>query len=398
MQVFIPCSFQDICQAEHGQERLRIDKEQNSFLLIHLRRGMVRTSLPTGIYLLALSLFCACGCIAEETSFEISSTGTITYIDLEGGFYGLVTSDGVKYLPLDLPDEFKQDGLKVDFSGVIDPDIMTIQMWGQPLKILSITNNQGFIISDSWYDGEEDLSSEQEMEQATLLLRSSAALSKTLDDFDAKIAEHAAEMKGLNLKDEDIRPYLQKICEENPAVLLVSILDRTGTIIQISHARFDSSIGVNVRDQPLVDSVVINPVPGMSNIIKCIEGEDVIDIIYPLYSSSLSVTGYLSVLAEPALLVESALGSLTKEKEMTIMVTQPDGTLIGYSGELPLSSFSDNTTVQKISGVGTSPAASYVAGHDMLSLGESVSPGKEKYPVYWNTVSLHGTPWRVLVF
>ena len=163
------------------------------------------------------------------------------------------------------------------------------------------------------------ISSEKEMEQATLLLRSSAALSKTLDDFDAKIAEHAAEMKGLNLKDEDIRPYLQKICEENPAVLLVSILDRTGTIIQISHARFDSSIGVNVRDQPLVDSVINNPVPGMSNIIKCIEGEDVIDIIYPLYSSSLSAG--LSVLAEPLFWWRVHL-FINKEKEMTIMVTQ----------------------------------------------------------------------------
>lgn len=358
---------------------------------------MVRISVQTGVYLLTLFLFCAGGCVAQETSSEITSTGTITYINLEGGFYGLVTSDGVNYLPLDLPDEYKQNGLKVDFTGVPDQDIMTIQMWGQPLRILSINKQNGFVTSDIWYDGEEGISPEQEMELTTLLLKSSAALSKTLNDYNLRISANAAEMKGKNLQNEDIKTYLEKVYQEIPAIFCVSHLDRTGTITAIYPDVYNDSIGVNVRDQPLVDSIVQNPVPGMSELIECIEGEDVIDIIYPLYSSSLSVTGYLSVLINPSLLVENTLDSLTQGLEQRIIVIQPDGTIIGYSGELP-GTFIDESTAQIIPGIGSLPVGSYQAGRDMFSPDESVSSGMEQYLVYWSTISLHGTPWRVLVF
>ena len=171
-----------------------------------------------GVFFIALSFLCAAGCIAQETGLEITSYGTITYIDLEGGFYGFIAQDGAQYLPLDLPDEYKQDGLLVDITGVIDTDVMTIQMWGQPLRILSITKHEGFTQSDSWYEGETSfLSPEEELAITTLQLRSSTALSKTLQDCDAAIAAYAAELKGKNLQGPDAQGYLEKVAKSNPA-------------------------------------------------------------------------------------------------------------------------------------------------------------------------------------
>ncbi len=74
----------------------------------------------------------------DHTEPAISGTGVITYIDLEGGFYGIITGKGTRYLPLNLAEEFKSDGLTVTFTATPE-DVMTIQQWGQPVTILSIS-------------------------------------------------------------------------------------------------------------------------------------------------------------------------------------------------------------------------------------------------------------------
>ncbi|MCA1915874.1 cache domain-containing protein [Methanospirillum hungatei] len=359
---------------------------------------MIRSTASVGVYFIALSFFCAAGCIAQETGSEITSYGTITYIDLEGGFYGFIAQDGAQYLPLDLPDEYKQDGLHVDITGVIDPDVVTIQMWGQPLRILSITKHKGFTQSDSWYEGDTSfLSPEEELAITTLEIRASAALSKALQDCDAAIAAYAAELKGKNLKSPDAQGYLEKVAKSNPAIFEVSLLDRSGTIIAVYPEKYSSSIGSNVRNQTMVTSVIRNPAPGMSEYFKTVEGEYAVSIMYPIYSSSLSVTGYLSVLIHPALLVENSLDSLTDGSDLNILVIQPDGTIIGYEGSLP-AMVSDPSAIQKMAFIASSPVGTYPAGFDMLSLGDMVASGEYTTLVYWNTVSLHNTPWRVMVF
>lgn len=66
------------------------------------------------------------------------STGTIQYIDLEGGFYGIVADNNEHYLPLNLPEVFRVNGLRVRFVAKIRNDVMTIYMWGTPVEILKI--------------------------------------------------------------------------------------------------------------------------------------------------------------------------------------------------------------------------------------------------------------------
>ena len=81
--------------------------------------------------LLALKYF---GAVEGET---VSANGTVRYIPLEGGFYGIETDKGEKYLPLNLPEEYKKDGLKVWFRGR-PKKTATAQMWGTPVEILEI--------------------------------------------------------------------------------------------------------------------------------------------------------------------------------------------------------------------------------------------------------------------
>ena len=65
-------------------------------------------------------------------------TGTVRYIDLEGGFYGIEADDGARYYPLNLSGVYKEDGLQVRFSINQRSDIMTTVMWGQVCEIVEI--------------------------------------------------------------------------------------------------------------------------------------------------------------------------------------------------------------------------------------------------------------------
>ncbi|MEX2400540.1 MAG: hypothetical protein WD423_07185 [Rhodothermales bacterium] len=68
----------------------------------------------------------------------IEATGTVQYVDVEGGFYGLVADDGSKYDPSGLPDDFQEDGLRVAFTAEPRENVLTSRMWGQVVRLIEI--------------------------------------------------------------------------------------------------------------------------------------------------------------------------------------------------------------------------------------------------------------------
>lgn len=65
-------------------------------------------------------------------------TGTIRYVDLEGGFYGIETDEGAKLDPVNLPEEFQKDGLRL--RAEVEPlkDRVSFRMWGTLVRIVSL--------------------------------------------------------------------------------------------------------------------------------------------------------------------------------------------------------------------------------------------------------------------
>jgi len=97
---------------------------------------MNKTLIVLGVLgILLISIFLIDWKFGEEDIISIA--GTIKYIPLERGFYGIITEKGDKYLPINLPEEFKKDGLKIEFKAKLKK-IATIQMWGKPIEILEI--------------------------------------------------------------------------------------------------------------------------------------------------------------------------------------------------------------------------------------------------------------------
>ena len=65
-------------------------------------------------------------------------TGTVRYVGVEGGFYGLVADNGEKYDPINLPNEYKKNGLRVKFQVKEKKGMAGIHMWGKIVEIVKI--------------------------------------------------------------------------------------------------------------------------------------------------------------------------------------------------------------------------------------------------------------------
>lgn len=71
-------------------------------------------------------------------AYDVNSTGTVRYIDLEGGFYGIIGDDGESYLPGNLDEAYQKDGLRVTFTGMMDENASNFYMWGVPITLISV--------------------------------------------------------------------------------------------------------------------------------------------------------------------------------------------------------------------------------------------------------------------
>lgn len=106
--------------------------------------------MPKKLSLLLLGLcLAACGSYPAARATEpgmaeapkaglIEADGTIRHIPLEGGFWAIVADDGRRFNPLELEARFQQEGLRVRFQAMPEPDVMSTRMWGEIITLQRI--------------------------------------------------------------------------------------------------------------------------------------------------------------------------------------------------------------------------------------------------------------------
>lgn len=75
--------------------------------------------------------------VSKAAGQIISGPGQVRYVELEGGFYGIVAPSG-KYEPINLPTQFQVNKKDIVFKARLRPDVSTSHMWGKPVEILEI--------------------------------------------------------------------------------------------------------------------------------------------------------------------------------------------------------------------------------------------------------------------
>ncbi|BCA79313.1 hypothetical protein [Desulfuromonas sp. AOP6] len=73
--------------------------------------------------------------LKEEPVNTFSFIGSVTYVPLEGGFFGIVTDDGDRLDPVNLPASVKQDGLRIRGQARNIAASIGFHMWGTRVEI-----------------------------------------------------------------------------------------------------------------------------------------------------------------------------------------------------------------------------------------------------------------------
>lgn len=79
-----------------------------------------------------------CNDLKSSQDAELYFEGEVTYMEIEGGFWAIETSDET-YEPTNLPSEFQKDGLDVTVSANIEENMGSIRMVGPIIRIVDIT-------------------------------------------------------------------------------------------------------------------------------------------------------------------------------------------------------------------------------------------------------------------
>jgi len=73
-----------------------------------------------------------------QNTDTVEIQGTVVYKDLEGGFYAIEGNDGRTYDPVNLPESFQTNGLRVKATVLYKNDVVGIHMAGNIVEIVHI--------------------------------------------------------------------------------------------------------------------------------------------------------------------------------------------------------------------------------------------------------------------
>lgn len=62
-------------------------------------------------------------------------TGKVIYLELEGGIWGVIDSQGREWLPVNLPDELMEAGIEVALEATLVDDFFAGDMWGTAIEL-----------------------------------------------------------------------------------------------------------------------------------------------------------------------------------------------------------------------------------------------------------------------
>lgn len=339
-------------------------------------------------------------CSALTPDAEFSFTGQVIWQDIEGGFYGIITPDGTGYLPLNLPESYQVDGVTVDVVATPAPDAMTIQMWGEPVEILSLTPvnaNNPFV--QLWYVPDSDDSEYPDEDQAEHLIMAASGLQTGLNTIDNRVSAIAQNLTRNGIMDEDIRSILHEGLDL-PGVYYLSYMDEAGRVTAIVPDRYEQFEGEDVSGQDYASRLLLYPAPSMSQYFSLNEGMDAVILSNPVFTADNRVAGFISAIINPASFTELYALPLLNGTDYDLMVAQPDGTLL-YDAHPDMNGQKtwNNSIFNEFPDL-LSWSAHYQnaqAGTDRYTYFKDNSEEITKTDVIWATVSLHGTPWRIFI-
>lgn len=80
----------------------------------------------------------------------LTISGTVRYLQIEGGVYVIEDASGTRYHPTNLPESFRTDGQAVEAEGRRRDDMMSIGMVGPMVELVRIRERAAALAGTSW--------------------------------------------------------------------------------------------------------------------------------------------------------------------------------------------------------------------------------------------------------
>jgi hypothetical protein len=199
---------------------------------------------------------------------------------------------------------------------------------------------------------------------------------------------------------EESRSILRDLCKDIPQVMLCAVTDASGLVTAIEPEPYRRFQGTNVIGQTYVARTLSDMQPVLSRSFRNEDGLFGVFFAYPLVSAGKTSEGALLVLFRPDRFIGEAVRRIPLYMPVEVAVLQTDGIVL--YGEYPENIGRNVFTDPDTQGYRQLISLAWRVKKEPSGTGTYI-PAKSRYrtPVnkqaYWDTASLYGTEWRVLL-
>lgn len=219
-------------------------------------------------------------------------------------------------------------------------------------------------------------------------------------DHDLETA--ALQLKKTGLSGERARAILRDLCQKyEPSIVDCATIDSRGIIVTVEPEQYREVEGKDISDQEQVERLRRTRLPTVSSLFKAVEGFYAVDFEWPVIDEHGKLVGSVSALFRPYLFTEKFVHPEYSPMLFNVWLMQTDGRII-YSRD---KGSVGNNFLPNFAGTGRTDFPSVVERISKLESGKARyhrqpigAADPDRKSVMWKTLTLRGTPLRVVIF
>ncbi len=230
------------------------------------------------------------------------------------------------------------------------------------------------------------------LEMNTILSQAQTAVDMQIQQMGNSLIYASQQLSSTGISGEVARPILAALAANSTFIIDAATQDLTGTMIAVEPSAYRSSEGKNVGKSTWLNTNPDGPItPTMTPTIPLVEGSTGVALIAPVFDANKQLIGTLSVIFDPANLLNQTLIPILQGKNYEFIAIQTDGQTL-Y----------DSNPAKQPTNILTDPA--FASQTDLLVLTQHIAAEYAGYgtystsrghEVYWNTLVEYGQQWRL---
>lgn len=233
-----------------------------------------------------------------------------------------------------------------------------------------------------------------------MLAAVTASLDAGLTQLDRELAVLAEAAGSDGMDPEANRDRLTAFAAERPWILAAILFDASGDVRVAAPEGFAAIEDANIGSEPAVAALLETAAPLVRPAAQAVEGIDSFDFLYPVHGAGGALIGGAALLVLPAAFVHARIEHILAASAWEVTIMEPTGYIVFSDDpeEIGRNVFSDGMYVvwEDLQALARRMAAEPRGSGRYKFLGRRLTTPVDK-ECYWDTVTLHGAPWRCAV-